>query len=105
MERRPTLPVNEVLEAERRELSWDDMAVPGGWSQPSMADRGRGVGDLGLAGLNIGVPARLQRGGRVLPPTDASTPLGRDPGELPRTCTSSSVRTGYRQRHELNAQD
>ena len=39
MERRPTLPVNEVLEAERRELSWDNMAAPGGWSQPSMADR------------------------------------------------------------------
>ena len=60
MERRPTLPVNEVLEAERRELSWDNMAAPGGWSQPSMADRGRGVGDLGMAGLNIGAPARLQ---------------------------------------------
>ena len=38
MERRPTLPVNEVLEAERRELSWDNTAVPGGWSQPSMTD-------------------------------------------------------------------
>ena len=105
MERRPTLPVNEVLEAERRELSWDNMAAPGGWSQPSMADRGRGVGDLGLAGLNIGAPARLQRGGRVLPPTDASTPLGRDPGELPRTCASSLAGAGYRQRLELDAQD
>ncbi len=29
MERRPTLPVNEVLEAERRERSWDNAAVPG----------------------------------------------------------------------------
>ncbi len=62
MERRPTLPVNEVLEAERRERSWDNAAVPGGWSQPSITDRGRGVGDLGMAGLNIGAPARLQRG-------------------------------------------
>ncbi|MFN9910585.1 MAG: hypothetical protein ACK56F_31490 [bacterium] len=42
--------------------------------QPSMTDRGRGVGDLGMAGLNIGAPARLQRGGRALPPT------GRDGG-------------------------
>ncbi len=105
MERRPTLPVNEVLEAERRELSWDNMAAPGGWSQPSVADRGRRVGDLGMAGLNIGAPARLQRGGRVLPQTNASTPLGRDPGELSRTCTSSSAKAGYRQRLELNAQD
>ncbi len=80
MERRPTLPVSEILEAERRELSWDHSAVTGGWNQPSLADRGRGVGDLGMAGLNIGAPARLQRGGRVLPPTGASTPLGRDPG-------------------------
>jgi hypothetical protein len=105
MEGRPTLPVNEVLEAERQELSWDNMAVLGGWSQPSVADRGRGVGDLGMAGLNIGAPARLQRGGRVLPPTDASTPLGRDPGELPRACSGSSARADYRQRLELNAQD
>ena len=90
MERRSTLPVNEILAAERRERSWDNAAVPGGWSQPSVADRGRGVGDLGMAGLNIGAPARLQRGGRVLLPTDASTPLGRDPGELPRTCSGSS---------------
>ncbi len=105
MERRPTLPVSEVLEAERRELSWDNMAVPGGWSQPSVADQGRGVGDLGMAGLNIGAPARLQRGGRVLPPTDASTPLGRDSGELPRACSGPSARADYRLRLELNAQD
>ncbi|MFO0001765.1 MAG: hypothetical protein ACK559_11605, partial [bacterium] len=41
----------------------------------------------------------------MLPPTGASTPLGRDPGELPRTCASSSARAGYRQRLELDAQD
>ncbi len=83
----------------------DHSAMTGGWSQPSMADRGREVGDLGIAGLNIGAPARLQRGGRVLPPTGASTPLGRNPEELPRTCTGSSARAGYRQRLELDAQD
>ncbi len=58
-----------------------------------------------MAGLNIGAPARLQRGGRALPPTNASTPLGRDSGELPRTYSSSSARADYRQRLELNAQD
>ncbi|MFN9942691.1 MAG: hypothetical protein ACK56I_24815, partial [bacterium] len=105
MERRPTLPVNEVLAAERRERSWESAAVPGGWSNPCMADQGQGVGDLDMAGLNIGAPTRLQRGGRALPPTDASTPLGRDSGELPRTYSSSSARADYRQRLELNAQD
>ncbi len=103
MERRPTLPVNEILAAERRERSWD--GAPGGWSHPSMTDRGRGVSDLDMAGLNIGAPARLQRGGRALLPTQASTPLGRDPGELPRTYSGSSTRADYRQRLELNAQD
>ncbi|MFN9909047.1 MAG: hypothetical protein ACK56F_23480, partial [bacterium] len=39
MELRPTLPVNEVLEAEMREMYWDNIEAPGGWSQPSMADR------------------------------------------------------------------
>ncbi len=105
MEHRSTLPVNEILAAERRERSWDNAAMPGGWSHPSMTDRGRGVSDLDMAGLNIGAPMRLQRGGRALPPTDASTPLGRDPGELPRTYSSSSTRADYRQRLELNAQD
>ncbi len=95
MERRPTLPVNEVLAAERRERSWDNAAVSGGWSHPSMTDRGQGVGDLDMAGLNIGAPARLQRGGRALPPTNASTPLWRDPGELPRTYSGSSTRADY----------
>ena len=105
MERRSTLLVNEILAAERRERSWDNAAVPGGWSHPSMTDRGRGVGDLDMAGLNIGAPARLQRGGRALPPTNASTPLRRDPGELPRTYSGSSTRADYRQRLELDAQD
>ena len=105
MERRSTLPVSEILAAERRERSWDNAAVPGGWSQPSMTDRGRGVGDLGMAGLNIGAPARLQRRGRALPPTSARTPLGRDPGELPRTYSGSSARADYRRRLELNTQD
>ncbi len=67
IERRPTLLVAEVLAAER---------APGvGWSRPAMADRGRGIGDLGMAGLNIGAPARLQRGGRALLSAGASTPL------------------------------
>jgi len=50
MERRSTLPVNEILAAERRERSWDNAAVPGRWSHPSMTDRGRGVGDLDKLG-------------------------------------------------------
>jgi hypothetical protein len=74
IERRPTLPVAEVLAAERQERSWE--SAPGvGWSRPAMADRGRGIGVLGMAGLNIGAPARLQRGGRVLLSAGASTPL------------------------------
>jgi hypothetical protein len=39
MERRSTLPVNEILAAERRERSWESAAVPGRWSHPSAADR------------------------------------------------------------------
>jgi hypothetical protein len=85
MERRPTLPVTEVLAAERQERSWESAPVPGRWDHPSVADRGRGIGDLGMAGLNIGAPARLQRGGRALLPTGASTPLDGGSGELPRT--------------------
>ncbi|MFO0005520.1 MAG: hypothetical protein ACK559_30760, partial [bacterium] len=41
MERRPTLPVSEVLEAERRELSWDHSAVTGGWSLHRLFGQGR----------------------------------------------------------------
>ena len=94
MERRPTLPVTEILAAERQERSWESAPVPGRWGHPSVADRGRGIGDLGMAGLNIGAPTRLQRGGRALPPADASTLLGGDSGELPRTYSGSSARVG-----------
>jgi hypothetical protein len=48
IERRPTLPVTEILAAERQERSWESAPV-----RPAMADRGRGIGDLGMAGLNI----------------------------------------------------
>jgi hypothetical protein len=105
MERRPTLPVTEILAAERQERSWESAPVPGRWGHPSVADRGRGIGDLGMAGLNIGAPARLQRGGRALLPTGASTPLGGGSGELPRTYSGSSARADYRRRLELNTQD
>jgi hypothetical protein len=79
--------------------------MPGRWGHPSAADRGRGVGDLDMAGLNIGAPARLQRGGRALPPASASTPLGGDSGELPRMYSGSSARAYYRRRLELDTQD
>ncbi len=105
MERRSTLPVNEILVAERGERPWESAAVPGRWSHPSAADRGREVGDLDMAGLNIGAPTRLRRGGRALPPAGISTPLGGDSGELPRTYSGSSARADYRRRLELNAQD
>jgi hypothetical protein len=104
IERRPTLPVTEILAAERQERSWE--SAPGaGWSRPAMADRGRGIGDLSMAGLNIGAPTRLQRGGRALMPAGASTPLGRCSGELPRTYSGSSARVDYRRRLEMNTQD
>ena len=105
MEWRPTLPVTEILAAERQERSWESAAVPGRWGHPSAADRGRGIGDLGMAGLNIGAPARLQRGGRALPLAGASTPLGGGSGELPRMYSGSSARADYRRRLELNTQD
>jgi hypothetical protein len=105
MERRPTLPVTEILAAERHERSWESAPVPGRWGHPSVADRGRGLGDLGMAGLNIGAPARLQRGGRALPPASASTPLGGGSGELPRTYSGCSTRADYRRLLELNTQD
>ncbi len=101
MERRSTSPVSEILATKRQERSWESMAVQGGWSQPGLVARSRGVGDLDMAGLNISAPMRLQRGGRALPPTDASTPLGRDSGELPRAYSGSSTRADYRQRLEL----
>jgi hypothetical protein len=58
-----------------------------------------------MAGLNIGAPAHLQRGGRALLPAEASTPLGGGAGELPRTYSGSSTRADYRRRLELNTQD
>jgi hypothetical protein len=54
-----------------------------------------------MAGLNIGAPSRLQRGGRALPPAGASTPLGGGSGEY----SGSSARADYRRRLELNTQD
>ena len=105
MERRPTLPVTEILAAERQERSWESAPIPGRWGHPSVADRGRGIGDLGIAVLNIGTPAHFKRGGRALLPAGASTPLGGGSGELPRTYSGSSARADYRQRLELNTQD
>ncbi len=101
---RPTLPVAEILAAERQEPSWE--SAPGaGWSRPTMADRDQGIGDLGMAGLNIGAPARLQRGGRALLPAGTSTPLGGSSGELPRSYSGSSARVDYRRRLEMSMQD
>ncbi len=104
MVRRSTLPVADVLSAERQERSWES-AQGAGWSRPAMTDRSRGIGDLGMAGLNIGTPAHLQRGGRALQPAGASTLLGGSSGELPRTYSGSSARVDYRRRLELNTQD
>jgi hypothetical protein len=104
IERRPTLPVTEILAAERQEGSWESAPVAG-WCRPAMADRGREIGDLGMAGLNIGAPTRLQRGGRALLLAGASTPLGGSSGELPRTYSGSSARVDYRRRLEINTQD
>ncbi len=105
MERRSTLPVNEIQASERQERSWESAAMPGRWGHPSAADRGRGVDDLDMAGLNIGAPTRLQRGCRALPPAGVSTPLGGDSGELPRTYSGSLARADYWRRLKLNAQD
>jgi hypothetical protein len=52
IERPPTLPVTEILAAERQERSWESAPIVG-WCRPTMADRGLGIGDLGMAGLNI----------------------------------------------------
>jgi hypothetical protein len=104
MERRPSLPVTEILAAERQERSWESAPIPG-WCRPSVADRGRGIGDLGMAGLNIGAPARHPGGGRALLPAGASTQLGGGSGELPRTYSGSSARVDCRRQLELNTQD
>jgi len=58
-----------------------------------------------MAGLNIGAPARLQRGGRALLQAGASTPLGGGSGELPQAYSGSSARVDYRRRLEMNTQD
>jgi hypothetical protein len=81
MDRRPTLPVTDVLGAGRQERSWDS-AQGAGCLRPVASDRSRGIGDLGMAGLHICAPVSLQRGGRAAQPGGASTPLVRDPGEL-----------------------
>jgi hypothetical protein len=89
----------DVLSAERQERSWG--SAPGSrWLQPAMVDSCRGIGDL-----NIGAPARLQRGGRALQPAGASTPLGGSSGELPCTYSGSSARVDYRRRLELKTQN
>jgi hypothetical protein len=95
------LPVMEILAVER---SWESALIPG-LCRPTMADRGRGIGDLSMAGLNICAPARIQRGGRALLPAGASTPLGGSSGELPRTYSGSSARVDYRRQLEMYTQD
>ncbi len=62
MERRSTLPVNEILAAERQERSWESAAMPGRWGHPSAAGRGRGIDDLDMAGLNIARPHASREG-------------------------------------------
>ncbi len=76
MERWPTLPVADVLNAERQEWSWESVQGAG-WFRPAMADRSRGIGDLGMAGLNI----------------------------VPRTYSGSSARVDYLWQLEMNTQD
>jgi hypothetical protein len=96
-----TLPVADVLCAERQEQSWE--RAPGSrWFQPTVTDRSRGIGDLGMVGLHIGEPARLQRGGRTLQPDGASTLQGGGPGEITSTYSGSSARVDYRRRLELS---
>jgi hypothetical protein len=105
VDRRSTLPVADILEAERQERPWE--SAPGaGWLRPITSDRSPGIGDLGMAVLHIGAPARLQGGGRVVQPGGTSTPLVGGPVEpLSRTYSESSARVDYRRRLELNTQD
>jgi hypothetical protein len=95
----------DILGMGQQERSWD--SVPGaGCLRPGASDRSRGISDLGMAGLHIGAPARLQIGRRAAQPGGASTPLVRDPGELlSRTYSGSSASVDYRRQLELNGQD
>jgi hypothetical protein len=59
-----------------------------------------------MAGLHIGAPTRLHRGGRAVQPGSSSTPLVRDPGELlSHNFSGSSARVDYGRQLELNTQD
>ncbi len=74
-DRRPTLPVVDILGAGRPERSWD--SAPGaGCQRPAASNRSRGIGYLGIAGLHIGAPARLQRGRKAAQP-GVATPAHR----------------------------
>jgi hypothetical protein len=57
MDRRPTLPVADVLGAKQQERSWES-AQGSRWFQPAAIDRSQGIGDLGMAVLHIGAPDR-----------------------------------------------
>jgi hypothetical protein len=65
-----------------------------------MADRGREIGDLGMAGQHTSREVEW-----ALLPAGASTPLGGSSGELSRTYSGSSARVDYRRRLEMNTQD
>jgi hypothetical protein len=105
MDRRPTLPVADILGAGRQEWSWGS-ALGAGCLRPVASDRSPGLGDLSMASQHIIAPARLQKGRRAAQPGGTSTPMVRDPGELlSRTYSGSSARVDYRRRLELNTQD
>jgi hypothetical protein len=75
--------------------------------RPALSERNREIGDLGMAGLHSGAPARIARGGRAIQPGGgSSTPLVRDPEEiLVHTFLGSSASVNYRRRLEMNTQD
>jgi hypothetical protein len=73
---------------------------------PAQPGRSREIGDLDMAGLHIGAPSRLARGGRVVRPGGSSMPLIGDTGELlSRTFSGSSVLVNYRRLLEMNTRD
>jgi hypothetical protein len=86
-EERAVFYASHVINLGRPERSWDS-APQAGCLRPTGFDRSRGIGDHGMAGLNI------------------STLLVRDPVEL-LSCTYSGSSAGvtYRGRLELNTQD